>query len=157
MRSATLSRLSLLVPVCLLAAASIGGPHPTAPGEAPLTLREIQARGIEGRLGLKLGTVLQVAGEVVPNTSRKKAEAGDPFFLRITTVNGTPLKQPVEYRFLSHPLANVPQPKIGDTFRFAGYETGAYTGSPDHEFDYIPAYQTTGFAFNTEFLILKAT
>jgi hypothetical protein len=121
----------------------------------PIPAAELQKRGVSGRLSRALGTIVTVKGTVVANRSRRKADAGVPSVLRIAKVNGKRLKQPVTYRFrLAHDWVKVPAPKVGQKFHLIGFETGAFVGSPEGEFKHVPAYTTTGFHFETTFLVL---
>jgi hypothetical protein len=125
----------------------------TTPG--PIPLAEISNRGVQGMLGRPLGTIVNVSGEVVANDSRAKEDADQPFFLRIDQVDGKKLAKPVRYPFrLANQWVKMPVPKIGQRFEYAGYETGAFQGSPDGEFKYVPAYTSVGFSFVSEFRVL---
>jgi hypothetical protein len=129
----------------------------TTQPERPVLLKDIAERGVEGRLGVRLGTIVEAAGEVVANTSRAMIDADVPFFLQINTVDGRDLDKPVLYRFdMANQWVKVKTPKIGDSFRYAGYETGGFGGSPAGEFDYVGEYATTGYGFATRFAILGA-
>jgi hypothetical protein len=64
----------VLVFICI----SIGG-QPTTQPERPISLHDVAERGINGRLGVRLGTIVEVAGQVVPNSSNSKAELDAPF------------------------------------------------------------------------------
>lgn len=120
-----------------------------------MSLAEINNAGVTGMLGPKLGTVVIVAGTVEENTSQSKGDEGEPFFLSIDSVNGNQLKSPVKYPLrTAHEWIKIETPKIGDHFNYVGYETGGFEGSPDGEFKYAPAYSTTGYFFNTSFLII---
>ena len=86
-----LQTLLIVASACLCGVglfATLGGASATPPA-APIPLQEIQTRGIEGRLGFRLGTVISVAGHIVPNASRAKADVDEPFFAQALT--GMPL------------------------------------------------------------------
>jgi hypothetical protein len=126
----------------------------TQPTMQPVTIGDIRKLAVMGRLGLPLGTLVTVTGEAIPNTSLNKADAGDALFLSISSVNGKPLSAPVNFPFRkAQDSIDVAEPKIGDSFEFRGYETGGYVGVPLH---YGSHWQTTGFYFKTEFLILPS-
>jgi hypothetical protein len=122
----------------------------------PIAISELRARGIEGRLGSPLGTILEVSGIVVANTSRAKADISEPFFLRIEEVNGKKLDPPEELPSRNLPLAHLaPELKVGDRFHCVGYETGGFEGTPPGVFDYVTPYPATGFGFALRFVPIK--
>jgi hypothetical protein len=135
-------------------------PHAKKSSE-PISLEEIRERGISGELGPRLGAIVEVAGEFVANTQRTKATSAEKFMLSITSVKGHRLNAPVQYPLSKSPFIKpefklrVP-PKIGDKFRFIGYETGSFTGSPEGEFDYVEPYATTDYFFDTSFEVIGA-
>lgn len=146
--------------VLLLAAGCSHPPDPgrlAAPATRPVSLEEIRERGVAGRLGRPLGTIIRVSGGVVENASEAKADAGQPFLIRIDSVDGMLLPLPVIF-----PAADVLRSqeqatlKVGDRFTATGYERGGFRGSPAGEFDYVQPYATYGFHFHTEFVVLKA-
>jgi hypothetical protein len=125
-----------------------------AESKSPIPLQEVLDRGVEGKLGLRLGTVVQVSGEVVANTSTAKADAGVPFFLKITTVNGKSLRVPVLYAFAKQNPSMTLAPQIGDKFSYIGFETGKFQGSPDKESEFVPEYSRTEYGFVTSFVVV---
>ena len=152
----TLAIVGFVVLICVALLAIGGGSAPTTQPQSPISLKDVYARGIEGRLGMRLGTIAEISGDVVPNTSKAKADDDEPFFLKITAVDGKPLAEPVLYPFIKQNSGINVAPKIGDKFRFVGFETGRFDGSPDGELKYVPAYATTGFGFHTRFVVLAA-
>jgi len=116
-----------------------------------IPLSALQQRGVIGRLQLKLGTIATVAGTAVANRARTKEAMDAPLLLRIERVNGKRLAHPVLYRFGHRTMK---PPKIGEKFRYVGYETGGYVGSPAGEFKYVPAYTAHSYSFRTSFSIL---
>jgi hypothetical protein len=130
-------------------------PASTLPA-GPIPLDEVHARGIEGKLGLRLGTVIEVSGEVITNSSQAKMNMDQPFFLRIDRVGDKALAQPAIFRARDMDLQEArPELKIGDHFHCAGYETGSFHGSPNGEFKYVKPYATVGYGFGTQFIILS--
>lgn len=120
-----------------------------------VTVAQINNKGVTGTLGVKLGTIVTVEGQVVENDSKAKEDSGEPYFLEISRVNGHALKSPVRYAFrTANQWVKIKEPAVGNKFKYAGYETGGFSGSPDGEFKYVPAYATTGYYFKTEFLVL---
>jgi len=132
-------------------------PPSTAPATqpaTPITLDEIQSRGIAGRLHLPLGTIAETSGEVVSNTSTAKIDSGFPFFLKITAVNGKPLDPPVLYPPAKYDSGFPLALKIGDHFRLVGYETGSFQGAPEGLANHVPIMATTRYAFTLEFVVI---
>lgn len=120
----------------------------------PISLQDLRDRGVAGHLGVPLGTIATIVGQVVKNDSRNKADSAEPFFLQIEKVDGMKLPQPVKYPFRPQQFAKLPQPKIGEAFQYVAFETGGYDGSPQGEFDFVPAYQTINYDFITSLVIL---
>jgi hypothetical protein len=117
-----------------------------------ISVDAIRDNGVMGRLGRPLGTMLTVSGVAVPNTSRRKADASEALFLKITAVDGQPLAKPVEFPFRkAHEIVDVPEPVIGKEFSYRGYETGGFEGVP---LNYGAPWQAMGFYFIDEFLVL---
>lgn len=157
MRRPILAAAGLAAVTAGVALVSLAGPPATAPAARPISLTEVRERGIAGRLGPALGTVIKVEGAVVVDDSRAKSDEEEPFFLRVELVNGRPLETPQLYAAGAMPLArDVPGLKIGDRFRCAGYETGDFRGAADGEFDYVESYATQPFHFEPRFQVLKA-
>lgn len=147
----------------LLALAALAVPRGTqgagkvgaASADAPISLQELQERGVVGPLGRRLGTIVEITGVAVANTSRAKAEADLPFQLRLNTLDGKPLKESVIYPFVraSTELTLV-APAVGDSFHYVGYESGGFGGSPEGEFHYVAPRTTTGYSFESWFVVL---
>ena len=145
-----------LATLCLAALAAAPATRPITRLAEPVTLEEVRERGLAGRLGPRLGTVLTVAGVVVENRSRAKADEGEPFFLRIDAVDGRPLATPVLYAASAMDVArDAPGLKVGDRFRCAGFETGDFRGAADGEFRYVESYADQSFHFAPRFAVLK--
>ena len=102
------------------------------------------------------GTIVEVAGEVTPNTSDAKLDAAEPFFLSITTVDGRQLTKPAMYPFIEQAKLKNVSPKVGEKFHFVGFETGRFDGSPAGEFRYVDSYASTRYHFATQFVVLAA-
>ncbi len=79
-----------------------------------------------GHLGVPLGTVVRVTGEVYDYTPRSKADEGKTL-LRIVTVNGKELTRPVVFEFL-RAKGSVQKPALGDTFDYYVHEYGEFDG-----------------------------
>jgi hypothetical protein len=123
----------------------------------PIPLNDVHDRGIEGTLGPRLGTIVEVSGRVVKNESDAKADASEPFFLRIDAVDGKNLDRSRVFAASSMRLRDeIPDLAVGDRFRCVGYETGHYGGLVDGEGDYVPLRaDVVGFHFDVSFVVLK--
>jgi len=149
----TIVACSLLCAGAALVAAEVDDDKQAA---MPTPLAEIHERGVEGRLGARLGTIVTVAGTVVPNTSNRKEDLSAPYFLSIESVDGRELDEPVLYRFEAHRRTKVEPPQIDDRFSYAAYETGEFAGAPEGLWNYMRGYATTGYQFETRLFVLPA-
>jgi hypothetical protein len=133
-------------------------PKSSAPDAAPISLGELDSRGVAGALGVRLGTIVEVSGVVVENRSKLKANVSEPYFVRIETVDGRRLESPIEFparAVLSFIEADRLDRKVGDRYHCFGYETGGFEGAPDRTFDFVQAFATTDYCFTTEFVEVK--
>jgi len=143
---------AVIAGACLLSR----GDGPSASQPSPIPLSELRERGVAGRLGLRMGTIVEVTGVVVENKSNAKADVSEPFFLRVDSVDGRKLDTPQLFSSSAMELIRrVPALKVGDSFKCIGYERGGFQGSPDGEFKYVGPYATQGFYFHVEFVVLK--
>jgi len=134
-----------------------GADPPATQPEPPVPLQDMLQRGIAGRLGARLGTIIEVEGQVVANTPPSKADDGIPYLLSITSVDGHALPEAVWYAFIrDNQWVKAKDPKIGDKFHYVGYESGAFIGSPPAESAYMPLVQTMGWGFQTKFYVVAA-
>ena len=157
MRLQALVLAAAIVTVTAAAVLSRDEPQRRRKPAAPIPLKELHDRGVAGRLGPKMGTIVEVTGVVVENTSKAKADTSEPFFLRIDSVDGRKLESSELFSSSAMELLReVPALKVGDRFKCVGYERGGFRGSPDGEFEYVPARATQGFFFHVEFIVLKA-
>ena len=146
-----LALAALTVPRGAQGAGTVG----LAGDHAPISLQELQERGVVGPLGRRLGTIVEITGVAVANTSRAKAEADLPFRLRVDTLDGRPLKESVIYPFVrAGAELTLAAPAVGDSFHYVGYESGGFGGSPEGEFHHVAPRTTTGYAFETWFVVL---
>lgn len=161
MRKLTICAGCLMTIGLLASVVGIAKDPPAAQPKRPVPLKDIRERGVEGTLGPRLGTIVDVSGEVVANDSRAKADASEPFFLRIEEVDGVRLEAPRSFSSTAMPLIrNVPDLKVGDAFRCFGYETGEFRGLADGEerlFGAPRAGQAFHFAVQFEVLKLAST
>ena len=132
------------------ALAGLGCQSNTAP-DAAVSLAELENRGVMGRFGEPLGTVVLAQGRVA-------AEAGTsgPLFLQVERINDRPLEEPILYPFDFESSEDFPSYEVGDAFALFGYETGRYTGEPAASWDRVETFATTGYGFETSFRPLAA-
>jgi hypothetical protein len=110
---------------------------------------------IVGSLGIPLGKVIKVEGIALnPGEIREKAFAGKTL-LKVLTVNGKKLKNPVTIVWQTLSFVNLNPPKPGQTVTYFGYETGEMRGIPEEAFRHIPYATTQGYHFATYFVALK--
>jgi hypothetical protein len=156
-----MTRPQLATMVLLLLTSACRAPDdkrvPSTEPVSPISLDELCARGVAGRLGVPLGTFVTVSGVVIPNTSLAKASVSEPFILRVERVAGRHLDPPVEYFSSSFPLSNEATAlKIGDRFECRGYETGGFNGWVDDPQDQsAPRVAHSGYGFGVEFRFTK--
>lgn len=98
---------------------------PTAEAKS-ISVESLENQLPVGHLGVPLGTVVRVTGEVYDYTPRRKADWGKTL-LRIVTVNGKELATPVVFEFLRAP-ASVQKPALGDRFDYYVHEYGEFDG-----------------------------
>jgi hypothetical protein len=144
--------------MCIVAAMYLGALCGCSSSGSPATtsreisVEEIRDKGVVGLLGLPLGTIVTVSGVAVPNTSLRKADEGEALFLKVVAVDGQPLAKPIEFPFRkAHDTVVASEPVIGKEFSYRGYETGGFEGVP---LNYGASWQTMGFHFSDEFLVL---
>jgi hypothetical protein len=120
-----------------------------------INVSELNSRKVIGRLGYELGSVISIDGIVADENYRREREDLGEILLRVQAVNGKRLKNEVIFPFMQHGVGSVTRPPVGTTFKFIGYETGAFVGEPDGIFDYVPRFATTSYHFRTSFYVLK--
>src|SRR3954462_5881024 len=143
---------SLLV-VLTVASTGCSSAHTPRPTSArPIRVADIRENGVVGLLGRPLGTMVTVSGVAMANDRHRKGDDSEPMFLRITSVDGARLPAPVDFAFRkAHDVVDVPEPMVGKPFTYRGFETGQFEGVP---LDYGAPWQTRGFGFVGEFLVL---
>jgi hypothetical protein len=134
--------------------AVFAGAQPPTTAKAPVDVKPISVASFweqlpVGYLGVPLGTVVRVTGEAFDgSTTRCKADQGKTF-LRILTVNGKELGQPVAFEFLRAPFS-VKKPGPGDKFDYYVHEYGEFDGlvTPPKELGIdTPLPQCSGFGY----------
>jgi hypothetical protein len=111
-----------------------------------------------GHLGHPLGTIVRVAGVSVDGgTTRRRVDVGKTL-LRITTVNGTKLKQPFTFPF-ARAAKGVTKPEPGERFDYYVHEWGAFDGTvhvPESLGIDRPMIANDGFHYRPQITIHKA-
>jgi hypothetical protein len=110
---------------------------------------------VVGALGYPLGEVVTVEGIAADETyTRRKADTGK-ILLLVHRVNGKPIKREVVLPCQPHEGVELTRPTAGARFKFVGYETGGFSGTPEEAFVYIPRTATSGYYFTTSLVILR--
>ncbi len=157
-------RLGLLLLTCALTmVACVAPPQDTGKAsdlnrhrvDEPIPLAEVRERGIQGRLGVPLGTIVHLKGEAVANRSQAKVHASVPFFLKITRVDDRSLEAPILFPHYPSRMTVGQSLTLGDHFHIVAYESGGYTGAPDGLFKYTRSFATTGYFFETHLNVVK--
>lgn len=175
--------LTFVVCVALLAFASRSSGQ-DKPTEAPITLEELTRRHVVGKLGLPLGTVVEIEVEVVSGRSLRRKGYDSLYLLKVTHVDGKemttpPLMQFTSPGFASTKLANntfalyelkhgtkarnldpaqiaeIEKGYLGKKVRLVVYEVGSFHGVPDQIPKGIPVGADFGFHFSTSLLLLS--
>ncbi|SRR5260370_1176676 len=121
----------------------------------PIHVSTLNRNKVIGSLQRALGEVINIEGLVADeNYTRKKADTGE-LLLRVQAVNGKRLKREVILPFSPFPGADLKNPSVGSKFKYIGYETGGFSGTPEKAFDYLPRAATTGYYFRSSFVVLR--
>ncbi len=108
---------------------------------------------IVGSLGRFLGEIITVEGIIIDGSRRRiKSETGKTL-LKVITVNGKKLGEPVIIPFSIFTWTDVKMPKVNDPFKFIGYESGEMAGIPQKAFQYMPQVATTDYHFFVYFQV----
>jgi hypothetical protein len=138
--------------------------QPPAPAKQPVEAKPISVASFSeqlpvGHLGVPLGTVVRVTGVAVDgNTTEMKAYAGKTL-LRVGTVNGKELVEPVVFEF-GRAAATVKKPAPGDKFDYYAHEYGEFDGlvAPPKELgiDSPPRLAGTAFGYRRHLTVHAA-
>ena len=120
----------------------------------PIPVSDLQDHQVIGRLGHPLGTIIVVEGVVADGSYTKAKGDHGRTLLRVHAVNGKRLAEEQVFHFGSL-LERVEKPKVGTRFKYSGYETGGFTGLPAKAFDYVGLIALPGYAFATDFEVLR--
>ena len=121
-----------------------------------------------GKLGVPLGQVVRVEGEIVEGDPNLKDRGGP--WLRVSRIAGQPTPtevsveiEPYFYKW-GEPAefggAALPKLEVGATYEMEGYETGGFVGAPEEAADRagvaIQNYEF-GYSFREHLVVYKAT
>jgi hypothetical protein len=117
----------------------------------PPTVEQLEKAGIVGRLGLPLGQVAEMEGEIVsPESSGAKEDEG-LLLMKVTSIIGKLQPHPQLLRFT---LPGGEKPPAGTKMKFRGYETGGFKGLPENWPDDVPRQAGVAFQFESHLVIL---
>jgi hypothetical protein len=115
-----------------------------------IDLKELQESDIIGHLGHPLGDIITIEGTIVEDPSKVSKVYEGHTLLRVRAVNGRKLATNVVLL-----LSGGKEPKGGTEFKYVGYETGAFTGTPEKSFEYVDRFATTSYLFMTRFELVR--
>jgi hypothetical protein len=111
-----------------------------------------------GYLGVPLGTVVHATGVTISGDELRVKMAQGKTFLRVETVNGKSLAEPVDFEFLRADK-NVPTPIIGERFHYQVHEYGSFDGHVDSRDDFgdiEDIFAHDGFYYRRSLTVHKA-
>jgi hypothetical protein len=175
-------KLSVLI-MCVVVAGNLYGQD--TPTEAPITLEELNRRSVIGKLGLPLGTTVEIEAEVVSGRSLRLKEYFSLYLLRVTHVNGKELETAPLMRFSSPSFASVELANhtfalyelkhgakakslassqieklekgyVGKKVRLIVYEVGGFHGIPNQLPNDVPVWADAAFHFETTLSVLRS-
>ena len=179
------------IQILLLAGACwIGGCASVAKGRSPkagappqIRVEDLNARPVVGRLGLPLGTAVEVEATVVPGNALRVKNYASRYLLSVSRVNGKPLPaaRMMEFSvpsFVQVGLARdafalyemktgrkaeslgleqigpLEQDYVGAKRRLVVYEVGAFEGTPRNLPPDVPTGADVGFGFTSSLVVL---
>lgn len=151
----------------LLAAALLFGAYPllraqesgsTTKQNATISVAAFHPESVIGHLGQPLGSVIRVTGMSVDgDETQRKADAGQTL-LKIETVNGMKLTQPVYFTF-RRAAEGIKKPESGTPFDYFVHDWGYFDGlvqPPKSLGIEMPIVANDGFHFRPEITIHKS-
>jgi hypothetical protein len=145
----SLSTIALMQPASHTQAAE------TAKTTPMIHVDQLRPAVVMGKLGQPLGKVITISGMVVAGNRSAKANQGNDLALKVLQVNGQTLASPVTLPWWTFTTAEIQPPKLHQTFKYVGYETGSFTGVPHEAFKVVPAVATREFHFESWFEVLQ--
>ncbi|QDU58848.1 hypothetical protein Pan181_50880 [Aeoliella mucimassa] len=154
-----------------------------APAEKPITLEELNRRQVIGKLGMPLGTCVEIQAQVVANPTPNKGAYDHDYLLNVTHANGKllPQSQLIEFRSLRHAdsrlvndsfrlyemktgqkarslnseqIAELEKGYVGKVVHLAAYETGSFSGIPRNLPSEVPIWQGRGYHFRSSLIVI---
>ncbi|RYD17616.1 MAG: hypothetical protein EOP88_25625 [Verrucomicrobiaceae bacterium] len=116
-----------------------------------ISVEQLEKTGIVGRLGLPLGELTGMEGEIVAEESTGVKSDEGLLLLKVTSVSGKLQPHPQLFRFTS---PGEEKPSVGTRLKFRGYETGGFTGLPKNWPEDVPRHAGVGFHFESRIVIL---
>lgn len=109
----------------------------------------------QGELGQGLGQVVTITGTMLADDARgHKADLGKSL-MRIETVAGKALTEPVVMALKVSELSSAKLPGVGTKASLIGYESGAFEGIPEAAFKHLDRVATEDFHFASAFIVIK--
>lgn len=116
-----------------------------------ISVGQLEKVGIVGRLGLPLGEVTGLEGEIVAGESTGAKSDEGLLLIKVTSVSGKLQPHPQLFRFTS---PGEEKPPLGTSLKFRAYETGAFTGLPKNWPGDVPLQAGAAFHFESRIVIL---
>lgn len=155
MSSKLLAILAVGSLISIIMCQTAAGQKRTKSNSQSIHISTLNGSKVIGSLGHQLGEIVVIEGVVADESyTKRKADAGE-LLLRVRAVNGKPLKEEVIFEFRPFSSGGIKNPPVGVRFKYTGYETGGFSGTPEKAFDYVPRVPTTGYNFTTSFVILR--
>jgi len=116
-----------------------------------ITVADLNERGVVGRLGVPLGTVVQITATLIDGRELHDKEHQSDRLLKVTRVDGQDLREAQILEFRPHPTANVSLEDVatGSSRRLLVYESGGFSGIPQKLPEEVSAWQDHSFSFGT--------
>jgi len=150
----------------------------------PIGLDQIHNRGVAGRLGVRLGNVIDIKATIVSGRETRRKALSSLYLLDVTEINDKQLAAPIRLRFSVPPIADaklastnfglyklkhgepakrlssaqldeLEKDYVGSEVKLAVYETGGYSGIPNNLPADFPAWQGQEFHFSTHLIVLE--
>ncbi len=151
--------------------------------EPPITLEELDRRTVIGKLGLPLGTVVEIDAEITAGSELRLKGYQSLYLLNVTHVDGKKLNAPPLLRFSiprfasvklanhtfslyemkhgtkarsldSSQIAELEKDYVGRSVRLVVYEVGSFHGAPNDLPKDVPEWADFGFHFSTSLIAL---
>jgi hypothetical protein len=108
---------------------------------------------IKGNLGVALGTIVTIEGEVVQKTGRFGPEPGQ--LVKVERLNRQALVPPVILEYepaIRNAEINM---RLGSKVELVCFESGGFVGLPKGMFDVVPAVSSVSFVWRSKLMVVK--